>query len=391
MSSNLLRRLIPVSALALLATAAGARAAENPSVEIMFYNVENLFDTAHAEGKADFEYTPQGTPGKIEGCNKITIKFYRENCLQSDWTEAGLRVKLAQIKRMLTEGRAQAPDILALTEIENLTVASMLAREAGYDFVRITDSPDERGIDVALLARTSADVRVDAVHEHVPPFAEIEPQFKSADAAWEARHILEAELTLFGTEKVYLLATHWPSQYYPSEYRAWYAAKTRELIDARRKSDPTARVILGGDFNTATGELPDPADGLRANGPAWTGLLELDPAARHSNHVSTVAALSPGSYYFPKTAQWNLLDRVFFTDTLDERDAKNPVRVSLSSYEIRRPEFAAQPEPIAGTKYHAPFRYNFRALDPAKAGFSDHFPITFRVEKADSAGAPSAQ
>lgn len=72
------------------------------------------------------------------------------------WTQARYHDKLAKIaKVIIATGEENVPDLVGLCEVENdhclkdLTENSPL-REAGYRYV-ITDSPDERGIDVALL------------------------------------------------------------------------------------------------------------------------------------------------------------------------------------------------------------------------------------------------
>lgn len=105
------------------------------TVRVMFYNVENLFDCQHDTLKNDYEFLPDAPKG---------------------WTQARYHDKLARIaKVIIATGEENVPDLVGLCEVENdhclkdLTENSPL-REAGYRYV-MTDSPDERGIDVALL------------------------------------------------------------------------------------------------------------------------------------------------------------------------------------------------------------------------------------------------
>ena len=99
------------------------------------YNVENIFDTRHDEGKQDKEFLPDAT---------------------RHWTEKRYWKKLDRIgKSILSTSEDGIPDLIALCEVENdqtltdLTKRSLL-RNAGYEYV-MTQSPDARGVDVALI------------------------------------------------------------------------------------------------------------------------------------------------------------------------------------------------------------------------------------------------
>ena len=106
---------------------------------IGFYNVENLFDTYHDEGKNDYEYLPDGS---------------------NSWTEKRYEHKLHNIatviKAMAGENKA-FHTILGLSEVENRHVLEDLVNQseiaaANYQIVHY-DGPDKRGVDVALLYR----------------------------------------------------------------------------------------------------------------------------------------------------------------------------------------------------------------------------------------------
>ena len=104
---------------------------------IMFWNVENLFDTTDNPLTQDDEFTPRG---------------------QRRWTASRLRTKIHHLATAIVEaGNGDFPPIIALAEVENdsvlehLTHRSDLAR-AQYSYL-ITQSADPRGIDVALLYR----------------------------------------------------------------------------------------------------------------------------------------------------------------------------------------------------------------------------------------------
>ena len=102
---------------------------------VMEYNVENLFDCRHDSLKQDTEFLP----GSVR-----------------NWMYRRFQDKVNKIgKVILAAGKEQVPDLVGLCEVENdyclksLTRYSPL-REVGYKYV-MTSSPDERGIDVALL------------------------------------------------------------------------------------------------------------------------------------------------------------------------------------------------------------------------------------------------
>lgn len=106
-------------------------------LSVLFWNVENLFDCDGSNGGK--EWTPEGdkhwTPGRLRTkCNAIgkTLLWIGEQC-------------------------GRLPDIVGLAEVENARVLRRLVfsaplRKAGYRYIHF-DSPDPRGIDVALLYR----------------------------------------------------------------------------------------------------------------------------------------------------------------------------------------------------------------------------------------------
>lgn len=106
---------------------------------IGFYNVENLFDTVHDEGKNDYEFLPDGA---------------------NEWTDAKYEKKLhniATVIRTMAEENKTWHAILGVSEIENRHVLEDLVSQpeiskADYQIVHY-DGPDRRGVDVALLYR----------------------------------------------------------------------------------------------------------------------------------------------------------------------------------------------------------------------------------------------
>jgi len=137
----MIRRITYIALVSLMLFSADAFAQKKGSASyvIGFYNLENLFDTYHDDGKNDYEYLPDGT-------NK--------------WTDAKYEKKLTNMSSVI---KAMADDnktfhaVLGVSEIENRHVLEDLVSQpsiasANYQIVHY-DGPDSRGVDVALLYR----------------------------------------------------------------------------------------------------------------------------------------------------------------------------------------------------------------------------------------------
>ena len=125
----------------ILLVAAPSVFADKParSYIIGFYNLENLFDTYHDDGKNDMEYLPDGA---------------------NEWTEVKYIKKLhnmATVIRAMAEENKAFHSVLGVSEIENRHVLEDLVNQpeiasANFQIVHY-DGPDRRGVDVALLYR----------------------------------------------------------------------------------------------------------------------------------------------------------------------------------------------------------------------------------------------
>lgn len=97
-------------------------------VRVAFWNLENLYDTINAPAVADNEFTPTGS---------------------AKWTAQKYHHKTVAIRKVISEIDA---DLLGVCEVENREVVEDILLQ-GYDYVHF-DSPDIRGIDVALLYKS---------------------------------------------------------------------------------------------------------------------------------------------------------------------------------------------------------------------------------------------
>ena len=123
----------------LLAVIPAARAQKGSSYVIGFYNLENLFDTYHDEGKNDYQYLPDGS---------------------NEWTEVKYVKKLHNMAHVIAEmakDNGRYHTVLGVSEVENRHVLEDLVAEpeiadANFQIIHY-DGPDRRGVDCALLYR----------------------------------------------------------------------------------------------------------------------------------------------------------------------------------------------------------------------------------------------
>ena len=133
------RTIVIIAALALLAIPRTADAQKHRSYVIGFYNLENLFDTYHDEGKNDYEYLPDGA---------------------NEWTEEKYAKKLRNMARVIADMKKDNGAwhaVLGVSEVENRhvledRVSEPAIAEANYQIVHY-DGPDRRGVDCALFYR----------------------------------------------------------------------------------------------------------------------------------------------------------------------------------------------------------------------------------------------
>ena len=201
-------------------------------VSVMSYNVENLFDVTHDENKDDWEFLPKNVVGKNDFCAKANSRRQREICLNSDWTETKLKNKIENIVSVVKGKEANLPDILGLVEVENKNVISMLAKELGYKDFEMTESPDKRGVDVALLYKESESFKKVSRAEHVVPID------------YPTRNILEVRFNVNGKYFLTAFVNHWPSLQNPDATRVKAAEVLKTRVEEILKANPNESIII---------------------------------------------------------------------------------------------------------------------------------------------------
>ncbi len=287
---------------------------------VLFWNVENLFDCRHDTLKNDHDFLPEGS---------------------HHWTRHRYWHKLDDISRTLAavaQEEGAWPLLVGMCEVENDTVLHDLTRRsplrlAGYQYV-MTESADERGVDVALLFQPrrfrlleSHSVRIPSVRNGFHP----------------TRDILYASGELTGGDTLHLLVVHLPSRagYHrgSGQHRKLAVETLGQVLDSLRGKE----VLVMGDFNS------EPRDPLFRR--LCPPLRSLMPQGRRE------LRRAQGTYFFQ--GQWGFLDHILVSPALYDR-----VRDGKASV-VRYPF-------LLDTEGH-PWR-TFRGPSYS-GGFSDHLPL----------------
>ena len=309
---------------------------------VAFYNVENLFDTFDDPSTADEDFTPDGN-----------LK----------WTEERLEEKLenlARAIRLINENNG--PDILGLCEVENREVLERLVNqylpENVYGIVH-TDSPDGRGIDVALLYRKS-EMLFDEMQLHQVPLPGNERP---------TRGILEVRFEK-GGQFFTVLVNHWPSRSGGEEQsepkRVAAAEVAAAIIDSLTGVDPQSDIIMVGDFN-------DEPDNLsireKLNGIPYGGGGEF--SGRMINLAAPLVAVDTiGTYLYQD--DWEIIDQILVSPgALDTKGIVLRDHVMT----IFHPEFLRDYHPSQPLN---PPRATYVRRSLYIGGASDHFPVYAR-------------
>lgn len=315
------------------------------SVTVAFYNVENLFDTVDDPAINDADFLPDG---------------------KMKWDNARLKIKLANLTKVISQlGDVDGPELLGLAEVENASVLKMLVeqpslKKLGYDFVH-HDSPDERGIDVALLYKKKIFFPLYTAHYGVP----LE---KAGD---KTRDILLVKGLIGKDHEVTVIINHWPSRrggQESSEVARMSAAKVvRGLVDSIYSFDPFASVVIMGDLND------DPKDkSIHEVLKAGMDTLEAKATLLYNPMYALHKVDSYGSLMYQK--KWNVFDQIIVNKPLIA--ATSQLRYEAGSAQIYQPDWMKVDK--EGDWKGAPKRMyigdNFK-----EDGYSDHFPVYIRL------------
>ncbi|MFJ4346575.1 endonuclease/exonuclease/phosphatase family protein [Pseudomonas sp. NPDC089401] len=339
-----------------------APVSEHPEqrVSLMTYNVENLFDTTHDQGKDDVAYLPlsvkQAHPEYLASCARITVKPWRDECEHNDWSDARLQEKLTRLAAVIsqTDG-GRGPDILMLDEVENRTVLERLDQHlttSGYQTQVLLEGWDERGIDTAVLSRLPQ--WGEPILHRVPYRNE---QGDSSDKTGKTRGILEVRLMLPGGQKASVFAVHLPSGGAPGYLRR---QALEYLAELKRQLPADVLPIVGGDFNINAGE--------EATHHSIASTLASDWDVSHLIGCDDCN----GSYYYHRERQWSFFDMLLFPKAMNG-DGFNGWKVDRASIHMPRASV------YQVNRWGAPARFD-GGQHPE--GVSDHWPMYAQIYRS---------
>lgn len=340
--SNFTIKLGLLGLLVLLCLSLTAQTKEYKIAAVGFYNFENLFDTIDTPDVRDTEFTPNGGKG---------------------WNTSKYQEKLGNlayvINSMGVEKAASGISVLGVSEIENVSVLEDLVAHpalADKDFGIIHhDSPDERGIDVALLYRKNHFV-VDNMETF---YVEL---FRDNGEINYTRDVLLVSGMLDG-EKMHFLVNHWPSRSGGEKRsepgRAKAADVNRMVLDSLYTSDPNAKIIVMGDLN---------------DNPTNVSVTEHLGAAVKMKELKFKDMYNPMGELFKKgygsnawRDSWSLFDQAIVSKPL--LDNKNNGYKFYRAV-IHNKQFLKQP-----IGQYKGYPYRTFVGSAYQGGYSDHFPV----------------
>jgi hypothetical protein len=315
-----------------------------------FYNLENLFDTCHDEGKNDYEYLPDGT-------NK--------------WTGLKYSHKLKNMARVLSEmGTDKLPGVgcaaIGVSEVENAKCLTDLCNQEplkakNFQFVHI-EGPDKRGVDCGLLYNPKLfTVR----NVKLVPYIYIKPE----DADRATRGFLVVSGTMAG-EHVTIIVNHLPSRGAVSFYREEGGRQLRIVKDSLVAEDPDVKLLIMGDMND------DPQDkSMAVQLGAKRKMKDVEAPGGLWNPWWDVLASGTGTLQYQ--GAWNLFDQIIPSySLLDIKGTKDYSSLKLWNYQIFTRDYLFQKE----GKYKGN-TLRTHAGGVWLDGYSDHLPTVVYLIK----------
>ena len=289
--------------------------AEKSSLRIVSYNVENLFDTQHDTLKNDSSFLPEG---------------------MHHWTYRRYQTKIDRIAQVLVNiGGWESVPLVGLCEVENARCLRNLCyklRRFHYKYVHY-DSPDERGVDVALLYDST---RLSILNSRALSLS------LDGDAT---RDILYVSALYEQRDTIHVMMCHLPSQLGGASNTDWKRQRAKSLIQSQIDSilllQPSANIVVMGDMNTSV------QDDL-------TGMVNL---------MIPIQKMGQGTHKYQGI--WTCLDQFYVSQSI----------ASKATATIFSPRWLLEED----TKYldnkphrtYIGYRYN--------DGYSDHLPIVLHL------------
>jgi predicted extracellular nuclease len=307
---------------------------------IAFWNVENLYDTINDKTIDDEEWLPTSK-------NKWNTERYNKK----------LDHTATIISKIGVDEQKDGAAIIGLAEIENKNVLVDLIntkqlKSRKYDIVHF-NSPDARGIDVALLYQKKY-FKLKSSKTYTVKLP--------GDSSRATRDQLLVSGLLNG-ELTHVIVCHWPSrrggEEKTNELRVSAAKVSKHIIDSILQTDKNARIILMGDLN---------------DDPSNESIKSVIKTTKEANQSKDDVMFNPmenihekGEGTLSHKGKWNLFDQIIISPALLQLNKKS---LTYSSAKINNfpevcetnPKYLGQPlRTFAGGNY--------------LGGYSDHFSV----------------
>ena len=297
------------------------------SITLVELNCENLFDCHDDSLKEDEEFLPDAP---------------------RHWTRSRYWRKLNNIGQELLSCSDRLPDLVALVEVENDTVVydltrRSLLRNAGYKYL-MTESPDVRGLDVALLWQPPSFRPICYDTYTVPIVKDMRP----------TRDILYVQGEILSGDTLHIFVLHAPSRYGGEKESRPFRQQVAKVLQPLLEPLRNKMVIVAGDFNDYD------------DSPAMLHYYEQGLVNATAKAIGSHGA--KGTYRYE--GEWKSIDHVLLSTKMKAR---------VDTTYINDAAFLMEDEPRYGGKrpkrtYHG---FNYR---PA---FSDHLPLVVRFFNTD--------
>jgi predicted extracellular nuclease len=305
---------------------------------VVSYNVENLFDTVDDPKIPDEEFLPAS---------------------EKKWDNEKYQKKLTDIAKVISEvNPKEMPEVVGLVEVENRTVLEGLVKTgklSGQEYSIIhEESPDYRGIDVAMIYRKDAFKEIS--HEVLPVVFPDDPEFKTRDIL----HVTGK----MRNKTVHLFVNHWPSRTGGDEKtepkRVLAASVLKKKVDQILAADPKARIVIMGDMNDE---------------PANKSLHETLGAGAPGSGAALVNLMMPddtsgkGTYFY--SGNWNMLDNLVVSEAVLKGKGMEVEGQKGNIYSADWMVFTNKTGDKTPNRSYVGDKY--------VGGVSDHFPVYFKM------------
>jgi exonuclease III len=313
-------------------------------ITVAFYNLENLFDFENDPITFDDDRTPDG---------------------KDHWTEESYTAKLKNMAKVISEiGKdvtGTSPVLIGICEIENRMVLEDLINQepllTKYYGIIHFDSPDRRGIDVALLYQKKV----------FTPSQYNKHELKIYDDNDASRRVYTRDQLLVSGyldgEKIHVIVNHWPSRRggesrsRPKRIKA--ARLNKQLVDSLFSEDPYAKIIIMGDLN---------------DDPTSPSVKDILQTKKNRNNLALKQLYNPMERMHKKGLgtlawrdAWNLFDQLIISTELTKKD--------FFSYRFYKAGIFNRSYLANLHGKYKGYPYRSFADGAFTGGYSDHFPV----------------